>query len=264
CIVYTLSSTKALQQFYADYNNSKENGKNFGDGEQVDSEDDELIIETEPSGISFFRERLNFLLENMFHLDIRHYAAVLLHPKYSKMLNCSKSEIEQTHKWVRAELKRIIINDIVDNAIGSNSSSTKKNQSSLFEMLSNSSNSNTTFTITDMDEDADENPDAYVVTYDELNHYFFLLKKTEGESESQDENPLLWWKKHSKHLPKLSILTRQIFSIPATSASVERQFSSAGVIFNDRRTCLSGENLENIILIRSIENQDKNTTGILD
>src|SRR5271156_4243671 len=99
---------------------------------------------------------------------------------------------------------------------------------------------------------------------DELNHYFFLLEKTEGEPESQDENPLLWWKKHNKYLPKLSILTRQIFSIPATSASVERQFSSAGVIFNDRRTRLSGENLENIILIRSIENQDKNNIGMLD
>ena len=46
----TLSSTKALQQFYADYNNSKEKGKNVDDGEQVNSEDDELIIETEPSG----------------------------------------------------------------------------------------------------------------------------------------------------------------------------------------------------------------------
>jgi hypothetical protein len=178
--------------------------------------------------------------------------------------SCSKHEIEQTHKWVREELKKIIINDIVDNAITSNSSLPKKKQSSLFEMFSNSSNTNTTCTSSDMGEDSDENPDLYMINYDELNHYFFLLRKTEDESESQDENPLLWWKKHSKHLPKLSILTRQIFSIPATSSSVERQFSTAGIIFNDRRTRLTGENLENIILIRSIENQDKNNIGMLD
>lgn len=36
-------------------------------------------------GISFFRERLSSLFENMFQLDIRHYVAVLLHPKYSQM-----------------------------------------------------------------------------------------------------------------------------------------------------------------------------------
>ena len=49
----TLSSTKALQQFYADFNNSEEKGKNIGDGGQMDSEDDELIIEAEPSGKIF-------------------------------------------------------------------------------------------------------------------------------------------------------------------------------------------------------------------
>ncbi len=183
---------------------------------------------------------------------------------YLLYFSCSKNEIEQTHKWVREKLKKIIINEIIDDSIASNSSVTNKNQSSLFEMFSNSSNTNTTRTSSDMDEEDDENPDSYVNTYDELNHYFFLLKKTGSEPESQDENPLLWWKNNSKHLPKLSILTRQVFSIPATSASVERQFSTAGIIFNDRRTRLSGENLENIILIRSIENQDKNYIAMLD
>ena len=131
-------------------------------------------------------------------------------------------------------------------------------------MFSNSSNTNTACTTSNIEEDSDGNPDTYMISYDELNHYIFLLKKTECEPVSQDENPLLWWKKHKKHLPKLSILTQRIFSIPATSASVERQFSSAGIIFNDRRTRLSGENLENIILIRSTENQDKNNIGMLD
>jgi hypothetical protein len=49
----TLSSTEALQQFYAEFNNSEEKGKNVVGGEQVNSDDDELIIETEPAGKIF-------------------------------------------------------------------------------------------------------------------------------------------------------------------------------------------------------------------
>lgn len=138
----------------------------------------------------------------------------------------------------------------------------KRKKSSLFEIYSNTSI--TSSTITDIEDDDDGDQHTYIIGNDELNHYLFLLKNTENELESKDENPLPWWKKYNRHLPKLSLLARQIFSIPATSAAVERQFSSAGIIFNDRRTRLSGENLENIILIRSMENQDKNNIGTLD
>jgi hypothetical protein len=179
--------------------------------------------------------------------------------------SCSKNEIEQTYKWVREELKKIIIDGSIKNSFVLESSLKKNKKSSLFEIFSNSSIINSTHTISDVEEeDDDEDLDSYMSAHDELNDYLFLLKKTENEPESKNEDPLAWWKKHSNHLQKLSILTRQLFSIPATSASVERQFSSAGIIFNDRRTRLSGENLENIILIRSIENQDKNDVGMLD
>ncbi len=177
--------------------------------------------------------------------------------------SCSKNEIEQTYQWVRKELKNIIIDDTMDNSLMSESSLKKKNKSSLFEMFSNSSISNSTRIISDAEED-DEDPESYRLSHDELNHYLFLLKQTENEPESQNEDPLPWWKTHNSQLKKLSILARQLFSIPATSASVERQFSSAGIIFNDRRTRLTGENLENIILIRSMENQDKNDIGTSD
>jgi hypothetical protein len=96
-----LSTTEELQHFDADFNNQEEKRKNIDFDERVGDEDDELNIENEPSGklfilfinlsynsrigILFFRERLSSLLENMFQLDMRHYVAVLLHPKYSKM-----------------------------------------------------------------------------------------------------------------------------------------------------------------------------------
>ncbi|CAF4267719.1 unnamed protein product [Rotaria socialis] len=261
-----LSSTEELQQFDAEINGKEKSDINIGFDEQQSDEDSELNIETEPLGISFFRERLSVLLESMFDLDIRHYAAVLLHPKYSKMMHCSKNEIEQTYKWIRDELKKINIDDTATNAIDLNLSSKKAKKSSLFEIYSNSSTTNSpgrsVIDIEDDDNDQYSNNDTTL--HDELNHYLFLVKKTEDEPESKNEDPQLWWKTYNKDLRKLSILTRRIFSIPATSASVERQFSSAGLIFNDRRTRLSGENLENIILVRSIEIQELNDIGALN
>ena len=179
--------------------------------------------------------------------------------------SCSKNESEQTYKWVRKELKNITIDDAMDNSLLSESSLKKKKKSSLFEMFSNSSILHSTRIGGDCEEeDSDEDSESNVLSHDELNCYFFLLKQTENEPESENEDPLPWWKTHNNRLKKLSVLVRQLFSIPATAASVERQFSSAGIIFNERRTRLTGENLENIILIRSMENQDKNDIGTLD
>jgi hypothetical protein len=66
-------------------------------------------------------------------------------------------------------------------------------------------------------------------------------------------NPLKFWKDQQEKLPHLSRLARRIFSIPATSASVERQFSGVGLIIQERRTNLNPEQLDNILLIRSMQ-----------
>ena len=57
-------------------------------------------------------------------------------------------------------------------------------------------------------------------------------------------------RKISSFVPRLA---RWIFSIPATSTNVERQFSGAGLIIQERRTNLNPEQLNNILLIRSME-----------
>ena len=66
-------------------------------------------------------------------------------------------------------------------------------------------------------------------------------------------NPLKFWKDQQEKFPRLSRLARRIFSIPATSASVERQFSGAGLVIQERRTNLNPEQLDNILLIRSMK-----------
>lgn len=60
-----------------------------------------------------------------------------------------------------------------------------------------------------------------------------------------------WWKVKSVDFPLLSKAARYIFSIPAGSSSTENSFSSAGFVFNERRTNLKPRKFENLLFIRS-------------
>ena len=66
-------------------------------------------------------------------------------------------------------------------------------------------------------------------------------------------NPLDFWKANQSSFPLLSKVARCIHSIPATSAATEWQFSGAGVVINERRTNLKPAQVDNILLIRSVE-----------
>ena len=70
---------------------------------------------------------------------------------------------------------------------------------------------------------------------DELTRYLaFEIDKT-----SLTDNPLDFWRTNQNMFPVLSQLAREIHCIPASSASVERQFSAAGFVINERRTALN-------------------------
>lgn len=59
-----------------------------------------------------------------------------------------------------------------------------------------------------------------------------------------------WWKAKENAFPNLYHLAMIIHSIPPTQSTVERAFSSLGIILSSRRTTITGENLEAILLIR--------------
>jgi hypothetical protein len=61
----------------------------------------------------------------------------------------------------------------------------------------------------------------------ELNAYMRV------QQESNDTDPLMWWKKHQQEFPRLSRMTRQYLAVPASSASPERLFSSVGLLKSD-------------------------------
>ena len=54
--------------------------------------------------------------------------------------------------------------------------------------------------------------------------------------------PITIWS--SRNVTELSTLALQLLSVPCSSASVERLFSKAGLVLNQRRTRLQSSNLE--------------------
>ncbi|CAF2868588.1 unnamed protein product [Rotaria sp. Silwood2] len=85
-------------------------------------------------------------------------------------------------------------------------------------------------------------------TDDELNKYL----EQHIAIELIDDNPLRFWCEHRFIYPTLSRLARSIFSIPATTANVERQFSGSGLMINSRRTRLDPEQVNDALFLRSI------------
>jgi len=63
------------------------------------------------------------------------------------------------------------------------------------------------------------------------------------------KNALDFWKDW-KHGKVLSFVVRKLLSIPATSSSSERAFSSAGFVYNEERASLDIDNAEKLIFLR--------------
>ena len=74
------------------------------------------------------------------------------------------------------------------------------------------------------------------------------------DKEKDYSNPLLFWQEYQQIFPNLAKLARRTFSIPCSSAAVEREFSAAGQIVNQRRSNLDPSTVNNILFLRSIEN----------
>lgn len=63
------------------------------------------------------------------------------------------------------------------------------------------------------------------------------------------DDVLLWWEQNSLRFPLLSQLAKKILGIPASSASSERCFSTAGRIIEKRRTNLKGDTVDSLIFL---------------
>ena len=76
------------------------------------------------------------------------------------------------------------------------------------------------------------------------------------------QNSLIFWHHHQEKFPYLAKLARRLYSIPATSACVERQFSADGLLISERRSSLNPDTVENVLFIQSIHKALKNNPNL--
>jgi len=62
---------------------------------------------------------------------------------------------------------------------------------------------------------------------------------------------LMQWQESRRRLPNLAKVAQRLLCVPASSASSERAFSSAGIAVSHRRTPLDPDTVENILFIHS-------------
>ena len=164
-------------------------------------------------GLQIIRERTLQLLDLMFELDIRHYVATMLHPKYRQLRGCSKEERNQTCEYIREEMFKIIRNDRSnDSSIIEPINKKQKIEKSILEEYKD-----TTGNESNLSEEQDFTVDDEVIGHkssksDELTKYLdMFIDKTTLSS-----NPLAFWRDNQNIFPILSRVARKIHCIPAT------------------------------------------------
>ena len=194
--------------------------------------------------MKFFRTRLYQLLHSMFFLEPIHLAATLLHPRYRFLKKCSLHEVRQCHSYIRSRMAQI--------------KATELNKSKSYVLQEYSTTNNDTV----LDEPVRKKQKRFGEEFetenvsdeyddesgDELNKYL----EQRIDMASIDDNPLTFWYKYQSIYPILSKLARSIYSIPATTANVERQFSAGGLMIHSRRTRLNPEQVNNALFLRSV------------
>jgi hypothetical protein len=83
----------------------------------------------------------------------------------------------------------------------------------------------------------------------------YLRSPTVAVEESNDDefNILAWWQDHKLTYPVLSILARDVFTVPVSSTSSEAAFSLAGRILEERRACLTPDMVKTLMCVKDLE-----------
>lgn len=191
-------------------------------------------------GTEFFRKRLFQLLRTMFIFDEKHLAAAVLHPLYKKLTFANAYSKGIAHSYIRQQISEILCsNDQLDVIV---SEPLKKKHKSIEDQFADPDDTNATDGV---------DPGAAVgLKNDELERYL----QWNIADQYKQPNPLPFWRDNQQKFPCLSLVARRLFSIPVTSAAVERSFSAAGRVITERRSSLDPATVNDILFVKSIQN----------
>ena len=65
-----------------------------------------------------------------------------------------------------------------------------------------------------------------------------------------EASPLAWWRDNAAQFPDVAAVARRYLGAPATSVPSKRLFSSAGLIYTDRRNRLLRERAEQLLFVK--------------
>ncbi|KAI9039816.1 hAT family dimerization domain-containing protein [Aspergillus affinis] len=80
------------------------------------------------------------------------------------------------------------------------------------------------------------------------------------DSDLVDTEPLQFWRDNQSRFPAIALLARDILSIPATGAGVERLFNTARNVYHYRRSRLKSETVKEIMLFLCVTRFDLKDT----
>ncbi|CAF0844168.1 unnamed protein product [Adineta steineri] len=201
-------------------------------------------------GIVFFKRRARQLLKAMFNLHDLHWIAATLNPRTRMLKLATESERTHTYDLIHAELSKIIqmnqandVQAIQPPVITSSSPASAPHKK--FK-------SYTAHYDDELDcSESSKNVTTSMYARRELEIYLQMKLSKCMNINNEDDDPLIFWQEQESILPNLSKLAKRIFCIPASSAAVERTFSSAGNIISQRRSSLNPSLVNDMILVRS-------------
>ncbi|CAF1552071.1 unnamed protein product, partial [Rotaria sordida] len=200
-------------------------------------------------GVVFFKRRARQLLKAMFSLHDLHWVAAVLNP-HTRMLKHA-TDVERAHAYclVRARIAKLMEIARIDNneeVLSSTTTSLTPPPRKKFKSYTTQFHDDTDLGETSSNMTIVKRARRELEIYLQLNltNCKYLLDDI--------DNPLLFWKEQEHVLPNMSRLAKQIFSIPASSAAVERAFSSAGIIISQRRTNINPSTDEHKISINEV------------
>ncbi|CAF3536064.1 unnamed protein product [Rotaria sp. Silwood1] len=180
--------------------------------------------------IKFFYKRAVQLLDKMFTMEDDYIRASFLHPNYKQLRGATKEQIESCYNFCR---DFILPSNTMNDSIRTDENIIQPPAKKLKFMTQ----------LMDKKETAP-------ASADEIDHYIALTV------EEEYTDPLVFWRQERNQLtfPTLYRLAKRTFAAPCSSASVERQFSAAGQIITQRRSNLDPSTVNNLIFLRSFEN----------
>lgn len=176
-----------------------------------------FIEETDHSLVAIMKVKAFTYIEEHFVLSPIHRMATFLHPSYKALKFASPDLIRNTHQHIQEEIDQI---SGIDNNQRHHSSSSESSSSVLSQYLD------------------------YTGESDELQDYIQYKITSDPELDIMS-----WWQSKVNEFPKLSQIAFRIHSIPASSIPSERSFSKCGSIINEKRSSLSPDSIEDLIVL---------------